>query len=268
MLMNIVLIGAGYVGTALLRRMIDLPYEVCITTTREEKIETLKPYGKEVLLLKDHFDDRLQNWLLSCDALIVLVAPGSSGNYEKTYLETAKTIAAVLKKRKNRLHLIYTSSTSVCEGTDAEWLTEEMELSPLSENGKILLETEKVYLQSNADACILRLGGIYGPQRELIDRARRLSGKQMGSSGDEPTNHVHLDDIIHAILFCLDHRLKGIYHLVNDDHPTRKELYGSLAASIDVPSPIWTSNAQNGYRVSSQKIKEAGFAFRHPRLSH
>lgn len=266
--MKIVLMGAGYVGTALLRRMIDLSYEIYITTTREEKIETLQPYGKEVLLLKDHFNDRFQNWLLSCDALIVLVAPGTLRNYEKTYLETAKTIASVLKKREKRLHLIYTSSTSVCEGTDADWITEEMELSPLSENGKILLETEKVYLQSHADVCILRLGGIYGPQRELIDRARRLSGKEISGSGNEPTNHVHLDDIIHAIVFCLDHRLIGIYHLVNDDHPTRKELYGSLTASIDVPSPIWTSNAQNGYRVSNQKIKQAGYAFRHPRLSH
>lgn len=266
--MQIVLIGAGYVGTALLHRISDLPYEVYLTTTKEEKIKTLEAYGKEVLLLKDDFDSRLKNWLLSCDALIVLVAPGSMNDYEKTYLETARNIASTIKTRKKRLQLIYTSSTSVCEGTYADWLTEEMNLSPSTKNGQILLETENVYLQSNADVCILRLGGIYGPQRELVDRARRLSGKHMGSTGDEPTNHVHLDDIIHAILFCLDHRLLGIYHLVNDDHPTRKELYSSLCASIKLPGPIWTQNAQKGYRVSNQKIKKAGFIFRHPFLTN
>lgn len=264
--MKILLMGAGYVGIALLRQLQDLPSEVYITTTREEKIEILRPYGKNVLLLNGRSDEKFKEWISFCDAMIVLVAPGSSRDYETTYLETAKKISSALNERRSPFHLIYTGSTSVCEGTCADWVTEEMKLDPPSANGKILLETEKVYLHSKADACVLRLGGIYGPNRELIDRARRLSGKEMPGSGEEPTNHIHLDDIVGAILFCLTHRLTGIYHLVNDDHPTRKELYSALSESIQVPSPIWSSKEKSGYRVSNRKIKEAGYIFQHPRL--
>ncbi|MBS0652040.1 MAG: NAD-dependent epimerase/dehydratase family protein [Verrucomicrobia bacterium] len=264
--MKLLLMGAGYVGTALLRQLQGLTPEVYITTTREDKVETLRPYGKDVLLLGANSDEKLKEWISFCDAMIVLVAPGSSRDYETTYLETAKKISSALNERKSPFHLIYTGSTSVCEGAHADWITEEMELDPPSANAKILLETEKIYLRSEADACILRLGGIYGPNRELTDRARRLSGKEMSGDGNEPTNHVHLDDIVGGILFCLTHRLTGIYHLVNDDHPTRKELYSALCESVQVPSPIWSSKGQSGYRVSNRKIKEAGYIFQHPRL--
>ncbi len=265
--MKILLMGAGYVGMALLRQLQDLTSEVYTTTTREEKIETLRPYGKDVLLLNGNSDEKLKEWISFCDAMIVLVAPGSSRDYETTYLETAKKVSSALNEKKSPFHLIYTGSTSVCEGSHADWITEELELDPPSANGRILLETEKIYLHCKADACVLRLGGIYGPKRELIDRARRLSGKEMPGSGDEPTNHVHLDDIVSGILFCLTRRLTGIYHLVNDDHPTRKDLYSNLSKSIQVPCPIWSSKGQSGYRVSNRKIKEAGYIFQHPRLA-
>jgi hypothetical protein len=104
------------------------------------------------------------------------------------------------------------------------------------------------------------MGGIYGPGREIETRALKLIGKQMPGNGEEYTNHIHLEDIVRALEFCLERKLKGVYHLVNDAHPSRKELYGK--------GPIWSSkNTGLGYRVSNQKIKEAGFVFSHPELS-
>jgi len=87
----------------------------------------------------------------------------------------------------------------------------------------------------------------------------------MPGAGNEPTNNIHLDDIVAAIAFCLDHSLKGIYHLVDDDHPIRKELYSSLCQLINLPSPVWNldpSETTKGYKVSNQKIKEEGFRFK------
>jgi nucleoside-diphosphate-sugar epimerase len=219
------------------------------------------------LLLQQDGKDDLEKYIEECDALVVLVAPQNSHSYEEVYLNTAKRISASLKGRKRPLHLLYTSSTSVCEGAGNDLVTEMTPLNPPSVNAKILLETEQVYLQTNANSCILRLGGIYGPNRELADRARRFSGLEMPDNGDKPTNSIHLEDIVTAILFSLENSLVGIYHLVNDDHRSRRELYDSLCASIGIPGPLWNSrppqDGGRGYIVSNQKIKDSGFVFKH-----
>jgi nucleoside-diphosphate-sugar epimerase len=176
-----------------------------------------------------------------------------------------------LKDRQRPLQLIYTGSTSVCEGIEQQWVTEEMFLNPHAKNAQVLLETEQLYLNGNVNACVLRLGGIYGPNRDLTERASRLSGKVMPGTGSEPTNHIHLDDIVNAIEFSLNQHLTGVYHLVNDDHPTREALYGALCQQMDIPSPLWKSSTLSENKrkpmVSNQKIKDAGFVFKHPTLN-
>ncbi len=255
--------GAGYVGEELLRHLQTQPHEVFITTTRKERVDELSCYGYSVLLPKE---DRVFKELIdSCDGMIILVAPKNLQSYEEVYLQTAKRVSLALKDRQTSFYLLYTSSTSVCEGN--EWVTEDRILCPKSENAKILLETERYYLNCNASTCILRLGGIYGPKRELLDRAKRFSGKKMLSSGDEPTNHIHLEDIIAAIGFCLNHSLIGIYHLVNDDHTPRRELYSHLCQLIDIPYPIWSKDlSKSSYKVCNQKIKSMGFVFKYPKI--
>lgn len=263
---NLLIIGAGYVGMALLSSLKGMPCTTSLTTTRRERVEELQKFGKSVLLLQPGTQDGLEECIETCDALFVFIAPKNSNNYEATYLNTAKRISAALKNRKKPPYLLYTSSTSVYEGAESNSAAETTPLNPRSENAKILRETENVYLQSNADTCILRLGGIYGPGRQLIDRARRFSGSEMSGSGDSPTNSIHLDDIVSAILFCFENSLTGIYNLVNDDHPSRKELYNNLCISNGFPLPIWNAahSIEKSYKVSNQKIKEAGFALKHP----
>ena len=85
--------------------------------------------------------------------------------------------------------------------------------------------------------CTLRLGGIFGPGRDLLERAKKLSGKTLPGTGNEPTNHIHLDDIVSAILFCLDKRLSGTFDLVNEEHRSRKQFYSSLSSLLKLPPP-------------------------------
>ena len=268
--MQLLVMGAGYVGISLLKN-INQPQQTSITTTREERVDELKAYGKCVLVLDPNEDHGLQALIDSCDAMVVLVAPKKHGqDYQETYLNTAKKILAALKDRKTPFYLLYTSSTSVCEGMQNE-VTEDMMLNPESENAKILLETERLYLNKEGTSdkvipCILRLGGIYGPGRELTRYAKRFSGNKMPSMGTEPINLIHLEDIVAAITFCLDRSLAGVYHLVNDDHRTKKAFYSDLCLAENIPPPIWNTQAKGGYIVSNQKIKDAGFVFTHPSI--
>lgn len=267
--MKLLVMGAGYVGMALLNQMHKKPYEIVVTTTQKDRIQALKKLGHEVFCLESNTESEFQEMLRSCQGMVILVAPKDPNTYIDTYLHTAKRIASALVGITSPFYLLYTSSTSVYEGHSG-WVSEPMDLHPESTNAKILLETERIYLNCGVNACILRLGGIYGPQRELIDRAIRFSGQVLPGTGNEPTNHVHLDDIVTAILLCIDHAFTGLYNLVNDDHTTRKELYSSLCQSLSIPSPIWNlellQSRQGGYKVSNQKIKNSGFIFKYPLL--
>jgi nucleoside-diphosphate-sugar epimerase len=263
--MKIFVIGAGYVGMALLNSFENLDHEIYVSTTKEERIDELKSHADHVIVLDPKEDGNLKRTLDTSDVIIILVAPKGSDLYEETYLGTAKRITAFLKEREKPFYLLYTSSTSVYEGSEEEWAQELAGLNPSTKNGKILLETENIYLKAG-NTCVLRLGGIYGPGRDFVGRARRLSGLELLGTGETPTNHIHLDDIVSAIHFCLDHRLKGIYNLVNESHPERKTLYGDLCEALNIPQPKWKGNHERGYKVSNQKIIQAGFSFQHPSI--
>lgn len=270
--MQLLIMGAGYVGMSLLEDLKNESHQISITTTRKERVAELVPYGR-VLVLHPTEDNGFKAFIDSCDAIVVLVAPKTHGqNYQETYVNTAKKILSSLKNREKPFYILYTSSISVCAGMQNE-VTEDTALDPKLENAKILLETERLYLNKegvgeNVTTCILRLGGIFGPGRELTEHVRRyFSGKTMLSSGEESMNLIYLEDIVKAIKFCLDRSLTGIYHLVNDDHTAKKELFSNLCQSEGIPPPIWNAQAvKSGYVVSNKKIKEAGFVFKQPNI--
>jgi len=67
--------------------------------------------------------------------------------------------------------LIYTGSYAVYGDREGAWVDEASPVAPANPNGQILCETEQVLLSASSDdmsVCILRLGGIYGPRRELV----------------------------------------------------------------------------------------------------
>jgi len=261
--MQILLIGAGYVGTALLREWSGSDQFVVVTTT-PDKISSLDalPCVKRALL--PPYDQAFNE----CDAAIICVAPKKGVNYEETYLKTAQTVQALLQRRTKPLYLLYTSSTSVYGLQDKEWVDEQAPPNPQTPESQILFQSEQTYLEcarSPIKVCILRLGGISGPGRELEARARRFSGKEIPGLGDYPTNHSPLNVIVDSIIFSFAHQLEGIYNVVIDDHPTREELYGKLCEKEGLPPPIWNPEltSRHGSRscISNAKLKSEGFIF-------
>ena len=189
--MKLILMGAGDLGMALLQFLQQGSDEIYVTTTDPNKVATLRNYATDVLLLHPDDNTALRDLIDTRDAMVIIGARKGSQSYEETYLNTAKRIAKSLQHRTKPFHIIYTSSTSVYEGTESEWATEDLPLNPTAENSKILLATEELLLKS-ANTCILRLGGIHGPKRELESRAHYFSDKELPGSGNKPINHSHL----------------------------------------------------------------------------
>lgn len=250
-----IIIGAGYVGRALLTCWPNL----IATTTNPDNIDELKKLTPYVEVVKGSDSENLSKLIDSCDFAIVSVAPKDRTQYAETYFETAKTLASILSKRTTPFYLLYTSSTSVYGNHNGSNVNESSPCKTESENGKILIATELCYQEiPNIDMCILRLGGIYGPGRELQSRAARFSEKPL-TGRDIPTNSSSLSMITSGIKWCVDNRLKGTYNLVESDHPTRGELYGKFLENLEMPEPIWVPPHSGGACISNQKIIESGF---------
>jgi nucleoside-diphosphate-sugar epimerase len=253
------IIGAGYVGSALLKHWQNKGYALYTTTLSEDKMVTLRPFAKDVYLLKGNDHTLLPQLIEKMDVISVTIAPKALSNYRDCYLETAKNLVFILRHCHKMPYILYTSSTSVYGNHGGKIVDEAAERLNNTENGKILIKTEDLYL-SYQNSCVLRLGGIHGPGRTLSMRAQRLSNSYLPDA-EHPTNNVALKEILQAIDVCVAKKNQGVFNVVSDSHPTKKELYLPLCAELKIPPPLFIDeggeiSSHSSYCiVSNAKIK-------------
>lgn len=272
--MNITIIGCGYVGYAVAQYWQDkMSFMVTATTTTPARITELQAVSQRAVVLKCDNLAELKSVLQDQDVAILSISSNKSPSYEEAYLQTAKNLVSVLKDNSTLKQLIYTSSCSVYGDRDGAVVDEQTPPTPTSSSGKILKETESVLLGASNEQLhvgILRLGGIYGPGRELAKIYSRIAGKTRPGTGQQPANWIHLDDIVGGIEFARHHHLQGIYNLVDDANLTNREVIEGVCEQHNLPQVIWdssqSSQRQYNANVSNQKIKDAGYKFLHPSM--
>ncbi|BCL37077.1 SDR family oxidoreductase [Nostoc sp. MS1] len=272
--MNIVIIGCGYVGCAIAQYWQQNSHLiVTATTTTPERVSQLQKLAHKVVVTQGNDLEKIVNILENQDFVLLSVGAKGADLYESTYLDTTKTLVAALQQNSSVKQVIYTGSYSVYGDRNGEWVDEETPPMPKSRNGEILQEAEEVLLSASSEQlkiCILRLGGIYGPGRELVKIFSRVPGTTRPGDGSDITNWIHLDDIVGAIEFVRQHPLQGIYNLVNDAHLPSRILLDTLFAKHNLAPVTWddTGNSNRPYNatVSNQKIKQAGYQLIHPQM--
>lgn len=267
--MRVAIIGCGYVGSAVARRWQQQGLDVLVTTTRQERVEELRAIASQVEVLTGTESDRLKAVLFDRQIVLLCIASKRGASYEQTYLDTAKTIAQVLPHTSVE-QLIYTSSCSVYGQHNGAWVTELMPPVPMTDNGKIIEQTEETLLSATApqqQICILRLGGIYGPGRTLERIYSRAAGTTRPGKGEEATNWVHLSDIAGGIDWAKEKQLAGLYNLVQDEVLTVRKLIGEMCDRHSLAPVTWDESQpsdRKNVRISNAKIKSTGYQFVHP----
>lgn len=272
--MNVAIIGCGYVGYAVAQYWQQKKsFIVTATTTTPERVPTLQAVAQQVAVVQGNDLDNLKSVLKNQDVVLFSVGAKSADTYAESYLQTAQNLISVLKQIPSVQQLIYTGSYSVYGDRNGEWVDEESPVAPVNPNGQILSDTEQVLLSDNSEhlrVCILRLGGIYGPGRELAKIFGRVVGTTRAGDGEDTTNWIHLDDIVASIEFARRHCWEGIYNLVDDAHLTSKELLNSICEKHSLPKVTWDSTQKStrpyNTKVSNQKIKQAGYQLIHPQM--
>lgn len=265
--MKIGIIGCGYVGQAAALYWKQQGCHVAVTTRDPQRVSFLQSFSDEVCLL--NHPHALPSFIAAQERLLISVAPDSSSDYHSTYLKTALQVAEYHHSSPSLRQILYTSSTSVYGDHQGGWVYENTAIAPIDEKNKILYETEQILLKCSSNdlkICILRLGEIYGPQRRIEDRLRRMHTQPFPGSGAAYTNLIHLTDIVGALAFCVEHDCQGIYNLCSDFHISRRDFYADLCQREHLPPIEWNPSRsshrhQGNKRVSNEKIKKEGFVF-------
>lgn len=274
-IMNVAIIGCGYVGYAAAKLWQQkMTVIVTATTTTPERLLDLQVVSQKTAILKGNDPEGIKSILKSQDVVLLSIGRKGGSSNEETYLDTAKTLTEVLEDKNSSVQqLIYTSSCSVYGNQKGSLVNEETEITPSSDAEKVLLETEKILLSASSKqlrVCIFRLGGIYGPNRELLKIYSRIAGTTLPGHGNQPANWIHLDDIVGAIEFARLHKLQGIYNLVDDANLLRREVIERVCNQYNLSPVVWDTSQANtrlfNAKVSNQKIKDAGYKLIHPEM--
>jgi nucleoside-diphosphate-sugar epimerase len=274
---NITILGCGYVGTALAEYWQEQGHLVTGTTTSPDRLALLSETVSTAVVMKGN-DLRVSSVLEDRNTLVVSVAPtgfqaADEASYAETYLATARNLANALSDADNIKQVIYLSSCSVYGDRQGAWVEETTPIDSLEHKSQLIYEAEQTILQAATDrqkVCVLRLGGIYGPGRELVSMFGGLAGMTMPGKGDRFINWIHRDDIVGAIEFARLNELNGIYNLVDDSQLTIKEQVERVCDRYHLPPVHWDaaklSLQRKSLQVSNQKLKAAGYDLIHPQI--
>ena len=277
--MRITIVGSGYIGQALARHWRHNPdLHISLTTTTPERLAALEPLADRVLVCRADQADTLTAALRDADAAVFCLAPtGSSqvdaAGYRATYLDGVTTLQQVLPQLDRLRQLIYTGSCSVYGDAGGAWVDEATPTAPGDEHGQILLECEAVLNACRSPqrkVCLLRLGAIHGPGRQLADRFARLAGSTRPGSGQHHCNWIHRDDVVGAVAAALEQGWDETVNLVDDQPWTVAGLLEAICQARALPPVQWDSQQDAGSpadrRISNRRLHQLGYPLQHPRL--
>jgi len=187
--------------------------------TGERADELTRRHAPRLIVLQ--FEDGTASKQLSTavsEASFVLVAipPSASGD---PVLNACRTMLA---QAQNLESIVYLSTIGVYGDHHGAWVNEDSACHPMTPRNRQRLEAELAWQAFSSDLgiplAILRLSGIYGPQRNALVRLKQGITRNVIKHG-QVFNRIHVFDIARAIDAAFLHHASGVFN-VTDDEPS------------------------------------------------
>ncbi|HSC88165.1 MAG TPA: NAD-dependent epimerase/dehydratase family protein [Polyangiaceae bacterium] len=260
---RVLLVGTGYVGTVLARRLLDAG----ATVLGLRRSERALPAGVEAYR-GDVISGEGLNSLPEVEQLVYAVSPGerSASAYQDVYQRGLLRVA----ERFPNARVLLVSSSAVYGSATAHPVSESTETEPDDETSRELAAGERALLALRPQSVVLRASGIYGPGRTSL--LARLARERLGDEEREQvTNRIHRDDLAACLEFFLRRRdLTGLFNATDSFPSTWGEMQDWLLAR---PVPAWLESAparpsrerrRVGRALSNEKLLGTGFSLAYP----
>jgi nucleoside-diphosphate-sugar epimerase len=190
-------------------------------------------------------------------------------SYQDHYVVGLKKTYEAILKLDHFKHLFFVSSTRVYGQKTTKILSELDIAEPSDYGGEALLEAETIARQLKDKATILRLSGIYGPNRKrMIQLAQSNPGNWPATNNW--SNRIHEEDAARFIVFLMkrimmNESIEPLY-LVTDGVPTKQYdvltwIRNRLQLTTDtIELPI----LESGKQLQSVLLNQTGFVLKYP----
>jgi hypothetical protein len=226
--------GLGYSSLRFLDLYADRFDQISGTVRQPEKRERLRQFGSHRRLAVQLFDGAAHDPEIAAlageaDVLLVSVPPGQAGDpVPAAFGETLRIGSA---------RVVYLSTVGVYGDHRGAWIDEDTAAAADSERAKARLTAEARWrtIAGNRLA-ILRLAGIYGPERNALARLRDGSARRILKPG-LVFNRIHVDDIARAIMAAVAHEASGVFNICDDEPAPPQDVMAHAAQLLGVAPP-------------------------------
>ena len=240
---RVLIVGCGDVGLRAARAL-GAGIRVLALTSSPGRIPALRAAG--ITPLAGNLDDaatlaRLAG--LATRVLHLAPPPGEKEAGAQWWLDGRSTaLARALRLRTLPQALVYVSTSGVYGDCAGQWVAESRPVAPATPRAQRRVNAERAMRhlgRVGVRASILRVPGIYAPDRSGGPRARLLRGTPVLQADDDVyTNHIHADDLARACLAALWRGRAQRTYNVSDGSQMKMGDYFDLAADLyGLPRP-------------------------------
>lgn len=215
-----------------------------------------------------------RNWPNAELSYLVYAASASQHDepgYRQAYVEGLRNVLGWLEQRGQRpKRLLFLSSTGVYGQNQGEWIDETSPTEPNGFTGQVMLEAERLALNSGLPATLVRMGGLYDPARPWLQNQIR-AGLRVDREPPQYSNRIHRDDAAGLLAFLLQADLRGValddcYLGVDNDPAPLHEVVDWLRERLDVTH--WAEQSMTrragSKRCSNGRARALGWAPKYP----
>lgn len=247
---EIFIVGCGYVGRRVAAAEVARGTRVGALARTPESAEVLHALGVESV--RGDLDDpeSLAGLNVAGQGVYYFAPPPASGVRDT---RMSVFLAAVAPRPPRRI--VYISTTGVYGDCRGEWVDETRAPNPTADRARRRLDAEEQLrafgARSGCAVVILRVPGIYGPDRLPVERLRK--NLPLLREDEAPwSNRVHADDLVAACLAAMQRGRAGAVYNVSDGHPSSMtDYFRRVADALGLPRPPEISRAEAGDRIDA-----------------
>ncbi|MBI5569124.1 MAG: SDR family oxidoreductase [Desulfomonile tiedjei] len=280
--------GAGYVGSALVPKLIAQGYKVKVIDLYMYGEDVLMPANGRLVEIKGDIRDKalLERELKGVDAVIHLACISNDPSYEldpdlgRSINYDAFIPLVEIAKACGVKRFIYASSSSVYGIKTEPQVTEDLTLEPLTDYSLYKAKCEDVLLAAATDdfvVTVIRPSTVcgYSPRLRLDLTVNILTNHAVNRGtitvfgGEQKRPNLHIEDMTDLYVMLLKQPSQTIQKQIFNagyQNCTVREIAEIVARTLDgnVSIQVTPSNDNRSYHVCSDKIKrEIGFVPKH-----
>jgi nucleoside-diphosphate-sugar epimerase len=226
-----VIVGAGYTGAHLACRLASEGHAVTITRRdRDAALALAAELGPRARgVAADLAAPETLAGIVPPDAIVVCLAPPGP--------DPSAELRALAMAARDAARVVYVSSTGVYAPGGGAWVDESWPIAPITASGRARAQAEAALAATCPIPWIaLRVAGIHGPGRGLVDRIRAGTYRVIGD-GTCHVSRIHVDDLVTAIVRAGTSDVTGYVNVADDDPAPIGLVADAVAARLGVPPP-------------------------------